>query len=141
MTCKCKNITMTIHALVWLDHQEARVLHVAADTFDAAKISSPRHHVHRHPKGTAAKAEHPDDAQRFFHQIVEALQDADQILIVGPGTAKLELVKHVHLHDQRLVPRVVGVETVDHPSDGQLVAYGRKYFLVTDQMRAVAPLT
>ena len=131
---------MAIHALVWLDHQEARVLHVHADTFDAAKVSSPQHHVHRHPKGPGAAAAHPDDAQRFFHQVVEVLRDADQVLIVGPGTAKLELVKHVHRHDPRLVPLIVGVETVDHPSDGQLVAYARKYFLATDQMRAVTAL-
>ena len=27
---------------------------------------------------------------------------------------------------------VVGVETVDHPSDGQLIAYARKYFVARD---------
>jgi hypothetical protein len=31
--------------------------------------------------------------------------------------------------------RVVGVETVDHPSDGQLLAHARQYFQAADQMR------
>ena len=29
---------------------------------------------------------------------------------------------------------IAGVETVDHPSDGQLVAHARKYFKVADLM-------
>jgi hypothetical protein len=29
---------------------------------------------------------------------------------------------------------IVGVETVDHPSDGQLVAYARRYFKAEDRM-------
>ena len=32
--------------------------------------------------------------------------------------------------------KVIGVETVDHPSDGQLVAFARKYFVAKDRMLA-----
>ena len=35
---------------------------------------------------------------------------------------------------QSTAEKVVGVETVDHPSDGQLVAYARKYFVAKDRM-------
>jgi stalled ribosome rescue protein Dom34 len=131
---------MSKHAVVWIDHKEGRILHVHPDSFEQAKIWSPTHHVHRHPRGSGAATEHPDDAQRFFHDVVQALADAEEILIVGPSTAKLELVKYVHKHQQALVAKIVGVETVDHPSDGQLVAYARKYFLATDRMRGLAPL-
>jgi hypothetical protein len=31
------------------------------------------------------------------------------------------------------------VETVDHPSDAQLVAYARKYFNVADRMQPQKP--
>jgi hypothetical protein len=31
-------------------------------------------------------------------------------------------VKHLHRHDPALGDKVIGVETVDHPSDGQVVA-------------------
>ena len=55
-------------------------------------------------------------------------------LIVGPAQAKLRLVKHIHVHDHGSVDKIIGVETVDHPSDGQLVAYARKYFLTKDQL-------
>jgi stalled ribosome rescue protein Dom34 len=132
--------TMSKHVIVWIDHQEARILHVQPEGFDESKISSPNHHVHRHPKGPGAAAEHPDDAQRYFHEVVQALAETSEILIVGPGTAKLELVKYVHKHAQALVPGIVGIETVDHPTGGQIVAYGRKYFLASDRMRGLAPL-
>lgn len=33
-----------------------------------------------------------------------------------------------------MADKVVGVETVDHPSDAQLVAYARKYFVAKNRM-------
>jgi hypothetical protein len=41
----------------------------------------------------------------------------------------------VHEHDRALEPRVVGVETVDHPTDRQLVAYAKKYFARSDRIQ------
>ncbi len=71
-----------------------------------------------------------DDAKRFFHELTSVLTDAGEILVVGPSTAKLELIKYFHSHAPGLIPQVIGVETVDHPSDGQVVAYAKKYFKV-----------
>jgi hypothetical protein len=34
---------------------------------------------------------------------------------------------------------IVGVETVDHPSDAALVAYARKYFTSADRMQPQIP--
>jgi len=62
------------------------------------------------------------------------MKGAAEILIVGPGHAKLELIKHIHAHDHDLVKQVVGVETMDHPSDAQLVVHARKYFAAKDRM-------
>ena len=59
-----------------------------------------------------------------------------EVLIAGPGSAKTELVKHIEQHDPTLKKKVVGVETIDHPSDGQLVAHARKYFSAADRMRS-----
>jgi hypothetical protein len=66
--------------------------------------------------------------------VAEALRGAKEILVCGPGQAKLELIRHVHKHDHDVEASIVGVETVDHPSDGQLVAYARKYFKAADRM-------
>lgn len=48
---------------------------------------------------------------------------------------KTELVKHIHHHDPKLMSAIVAVETVDHPSDAQIVTYARKYLDVEDRMQ------
>ncbi len=119
-------------AAVWIDHHEARIFHVHAGAFDETALRAPRAHVHRHEKGPTEEHHHPDDLRRFFRDVVQALGEADTILVVGPSTAKLQLIGYLHEHERALVPRVVGLETVDHPTDGQLLAYVKRYFGSSD---------
>ena len=126
---------MSKHVVVWLDHQEARIFQINPDGVDEANLTSPAHHHHKHPKGAAEPKAHPDDAQKFFHEIARTLEGNEEILVVGPSTAKLQFIRHVHKHDPSLEPKIVGVETVDHPTPGQLVAYARTYFVAADRMR------
>lgn len=62
------------------------------------------------------------------------LEGADAVLIVGPSTAKLELFRYLHEHDRRIESKVVGVESADHPTDGEIVARARSYFATFDRM-------
>lgn len=119
-----------LNAAVWLDHQEARILHVDAAGFDEALIAAPTRHVHRHPPGAAEERTHPADLPRFFGEVAGALRDAEQILVVGPSTAKLQFLRYLHDHEPAIERKVLAVETVDHPSDNQLVAYVKSYFKV-----------
>jgi len=34
--------------------------------------------------------------------VIKAVSGAGEILIVGPGAAKLELIKHAHSHDTKV---------------------------------------
>ncbi|MDP1573194.1 MAG: translational machinery protein [Pseudomonadota bacterium] len=122
------------HAVVWLDHNEARVMHISPGDVEKSMVqpANPPRHLQR-KRGSVSGSRQPED-QSYYHEVVEALSGAAEILIVGPGQAKLELIKHIHAHDHDVVKRVVGVETVDHPGDGQLVAYARKYFEAKDRM-------
>ncbi len=120
---------MSTHYAVWIDHKEARVFHLRADVVDWSTVVAPSHHIHhKHPKGPEGVRTHPEDAKRFFHDVARTLEGTAAVLVVGPSTAKLELLRHLHAHDAALEARIVGVETVDHPSDGQLVAYAKAYF-------------
>lgn len=119
---------MTSHAIVWLDQRAAHVLHVRPDAFDAAQIATPQHLHRRHPDGVSGAKQHPDDAKRFFHEVAGSLADVERLLVVGPSTAKLAFIRYLHTHDAALESRVVGIETVDHPTDPQLAAYARSYF-------------
>ena len=67
------------------------------------------------------------------------LEGAERVLIVGPSTAKLQFVRHAHKHDPALEPRIVGVETVDHPTDRQLVAYSKRYFALDERVQGRHP--
>jgi stalled ribosome rescue protein Dom34 len=124
----------TRHAAVWIDHHEAKIFLLAAESFDTSTFEAPHHHVHRHPKMTAERS-HPADAERFYHDVAHALDGVEEIIVTGPATAKLEFIKYVHKSHHTLVPKIVGVETVDHPTDKQLVAYARHYFRAADKMR------
>lgn len=122
------------HAVVWLDHKEARIFffdkHAVAEIDIATHTAN--HHLH-HKKGSIGGKRQPED-QHFYHDIVEALKPAKEWLVMGPGTAKLEFIKHVHNHDKALSDHVVGVETSDHPTDRQIVAHAREYFKKYDSM-------
>jgi stalled ribosome rescue protein Dom34 len=125
---------MSTHAVVWIDHKEARVFHVHPDAADATTVLSPQHHMHRHPKGHADAKEHPDDAHRFFGEVARAVEGVNAILIVGPSSAKLEFFRYVHEHNPRLASQVVGIESADHPTDAQIVSRARSYFKASDRM-------
>ena len=133
---------MPTHAVIWIDHMEARVFHVQPETvghvqperIDETTILSPQHLIHRHPKGRGEAKEHPDDAKRFFLEVARSLDDTDAVLIVGPSSAKLEFLRYVQDNDKKLQARIVGIETVDHPTDREIVAYAKRYFIGSDRM-------
>jgi len=133
---------MPTHAVIWIDHKEARVFHVQPETvghvqperIDETTILSPQHLIHRHPKGRGEAKDHPDDAKRFFHEVARSLDDTDAVLVVGPSSAKLEFLRYVQDHDKKLQARIVGTETVDHPTDREIVDYAKRYFKGSDRM-------
>ena len=85
-----------------------------------------------HARDLAGRQQHADPA--FFGSIVDALSDAKEVLVVGPSTAKLDFLRFAHAQRREFEPRIVGVETVDHPTDGQLVQFARRYFRAADRM-------
>jgi stalled ribosome rescue protein Dom34 len=125
------------HVTVWIDHAEARIFHVDAEGLDEAAVKSPHRHVHRHPKGSTAEHNHPDDMHRFFQAVAHELEGAERVLVVGPSTAKLQFIRYAHKHAPSLEARIAGVETVDHPTDRQIVAYSKTYFAADDRMQGI----
>jgi hypothetical protein len=122
------------HAVVWIDHHEARVFHFNADDSQREQVH-PLHPVrHIHHKANSVGSGHSPEDQNFFSAVVEAIDGAGAVLITGPASAKHELVKHIDRHPSTLRARVAGVETLDHPSDGELVAHARQFFRAADRM-------
>ena len=122
------------HAVVWIDHHEARILDFNADDAHATAIS-PKHSTSRgHSKlgGRASWRESED--MTYFDEVAAKLDGIGEVLIVGPANAKLGFLKRLQAKHAPLADKVVGVETVDHPSDGELLKFARAYFGKADRM-------
>ena len=111
-------------AAVWIDHQEAKIFHVEPHTFTHETVRAPHHQLTR----KAAEQGRHAGSDDFYQGVIKALKESEVILITGPSSAKLDLLRYMHQHDHVMQAKVVGVETLDHPTDGQLAAYVRHYF-------------
>jgi stalled ribosome rescue protein Dom34 len=117
----------TFHAVVWTDHQSAQVLQFDAEHVQAEKIKAHSHHTAQH--GSAVRTQH-----EFFGHLCDALADIPEVLVVGPKTGITDFEHYVTKHRAETAKRIVAYDVVDHPSDKQLVALARKYFLKFDRM-------
>ena len=125
------------HAIVWIDHKEAKIFEVGADDvqkFVIRSTSEPSHHIH-HKAGSMGSG-HAGEDEKYFAAIAKALQPVGEVLIVGPSTEKTSFAEFLKKHDKSAAAKVVGVESADHPTDGEVVSYARKYFKSKDIMQS-----
>lgn len=118
------------HAVLWLDHHEARLLAFDAEQVEPHVLRASGHHSRLH--GSAVRSEH-----EFYAEVCSTLRPIAEVLAVGSSTSLADLRRYVEKHRPALVPQIVGYETVNHPSDKQLVAMARQYFLRHDRMAGV----
>ena len=114
------------HAVVWIDHQSAQVLQ-----FDAEEVLAQKVRAHTHPTaqhGSTVRSEH-----EFFGEVCNALDGIAEVMVTGSHTAIADFRHYVEKHQPQTAPRIVAYEVVDHPSENQLVALARKYFLEHEQ--------
>jgi hypothetical protein len=57
-------------------------------------------------------------------------------LITGPASAKKELAAYLERDQPGVAAKIVGIEALDHPSDGELLAFARKFFAPDDRLQA-----
>ena len=125
------------HAIVWLDHHEARVIDFAVDEHRIVRVEDQDGPRQLHRKASVIGAGRSGPSKHFFEDVVAAIGDAREILIVGPGTAKTEFQRLLTSRHAAVAKRVVGVETTDHPSDSELLNFGRQYFKRIDALLGV----
>ena len=124
------------HAVIWIDHREARVFHFGATDVERLVLHPDHPTRHIHHKANSIGSGHTSADHDYLQAVAETVADAGAVLITGPANAKTELVEHIRVHDPHLAKLIAGVETVDHPSDAQLVAHAKKYLVATDRMRS-----
>ena len=124
------------HALVWLDHRTAKVFRFDSQSSETTTVHSTDPHAHLHHKANSGDSGHAAIDKGFLRNVTAAMAGSGAILIAGPGSAKTELRTHVAHEHPEIAARISGVQTLDHPSDGELLAYGREFFKADDRMRS-----
>ncbi len=56
-------------------------------------------------------------------------------MVAGPGTAKSEFASHLKKHVPQLKSRLLGVEPMGHPTDGELFDHARRSFKAAEKLR------
>lgn len=114
------------HAVVWTDHQHAQVLQFDAEGVRASTVKAHTHHTAQH--GSAVRTEH-----EFFGDVCDAVEGIAEVLVVGPRTGLSAFEHYATKHRPPTARRIVGYEVVDHPTDRQLLAAARRWFLDRDR--------
>jgi stalled ribosome rescue protein Dom34 len=115
------------HAVVWIDHEKAQILQFDAEHVQSQKVKAHTHHTAYHGSGVRTGHE-------FFGEVCDALQGINEVLVTGSHTSTADFKHYAEKHRPAAAKQIVGYETVDHPSEAQLVALARKYFLKYDRM-------
>jgi stalled ribosome rescue protein Dom34 len=87
-------------------------------------------HIRKSPHGGHKT---PDDIE-FFDDVAKVLAGVQEILVIGPAQTKDEFVSFVRRKHPQIGSMIVAVESADHPTDSELLAYARKHFKVLDRM-------
>ena len=105
------------HITIWIDHQHAYIFKYTAAGVDESEMKNSGSADHEHLK-------------KFFHEVSINLGTPDQLLIVGPGTAKDEFKHHVEQHHHSALAKViVGMEVMkDHPRKSEILSVSRNFF-------------
>jgi hypothetical protein len=127
---------------LWIDHRKAVIVVITDKGEEIKLIVSKVEKQLRRSGGSPLKGPHeasqvPADDSReraftghlniYYDAVIASIRDAEAILILGPGEAKVELKKR--LESEELGGRIVGIETVDKMTDRQIVAKVRQRFL------------
>ena len=119
---------------LWIDHRKA-VIVIVTDKGDETRLVRSNMGKHVRFSGEAREASAEDQRDRkftghldkYYEKVVSCIRDANSILILGPGEAKVEL--KTRLESEALGGRIAGIETADKMTDHQIAAKVRQHFL------------
>ncbi len=113
--------------VVWLDSAHAKIFELHPE--EAVEEKTLWRKEIRHHTGVEKEHNNHKNGEKFFHEVAALLTDANELLLVGPGEAKVHFRTHLESHHHpQVAKKIVGVETVDHPTDGQIIALAKKFF-------------
>jgi stalled ribosome rescue protein Dom34 len=131
---------MSVKAGVWIDHRQAilvvltdkgqEIRKIASDIADTGRPSSGNaHSSHDYVSEDSQERKFESELKAFYDQVIDGLQGAQTLLILGPGEAKVEF--HKRLESKKQNGTQAEVVTADKMTEGQLVAKVVQHFAST----------
>jgi len=121
------------HAVVWIDHQRATVWQFTPTEQENTVVHAHGEHRVHSRKSTHGGHKSPPD-HKFFDEVAHALSGAHEILIIGPAQGKQEFAAYLRARHADLGSGIVAVESADHPTDAEVLAYARRHFVAIDRI-------
>ena len=124
---------MNHKAGIWIDHKKAVIVSASEDGVTTKTLES---EVGAHPRyagqqdgGGEKKYEerHSQHLDRYYDEVIHQVTDAEELLIFGPGEAKLELKERLR-RSKAHSERTIGIETTDKLTEPQIVAKVKEHF-------------
>jgi len=113
------------HIILWIESDHAHIFNLSDAGIEKTKIKRNGSDHHTFNK----KDHHGDPAtNHFFKEVAEHINRAEEVLLVGPGLAKTHFKRFLEAERPNVAKLVVGAEDVDHLTDNQILALGRKFF-------------
>jgi len=110
--------------VVWIDTAHAKIFALTPEGIKSEEVKDSHHEHH----GFNPRDEHRDH-EKFYHTVAGKLNTAVELLVVGPGVAKTQFKHHLDKHHhQNLASKVLAVESMDHPTDGQILDHAKRFF-------------
>ena len=99
--------TPHFHTVIWIDHHEAKIFNFNLAESELVTLNPENPSLHVHHKANTIGSGHETLSHTFLHEIATAVASAGEVLIVGPGNAKTELVKHITQYNPKLKEKIL----------------------------------
>lgn len=101
---------------IWIDHHKAYIFNYQADGIHENEIK-------------AHDSKNSEHLKKFYHEVAQKIENAENVLIMGPGMAKDEFKHHCEDHHPKLKKAIKKVQSMkDHPSKDEMLAASNKFF-------------
>lgn len=135
---------------IWIDTREAvivhlekgeevRIVHVFSDAERKPKVEGEK--SKRTKRGgigfdyeSSQKNKFKEELKKFYARVIEALSGVDNLYIIGPAEAKLDLEKELKKNPE-LKSKILTVEPCDSLTESQIIARIRLFFELRDKRK------
>ena len=112
-------------AVIWVDHLIAKIFTMGFTGVTPSVVHAHLESSHLHHRANTIGSGKVEDDPKFLEEIAIAIENCNDVLILGPGVEKTMLARYLQSERPNLGMRL---ESSGHPTDQEIIAIGRKRF-------------